>query len=82
MLGLIDSRHGPGTRGWSSLTKKEKEAVCSQILLKRTGYPEEVAKAVFFLAVEALYITGATLKIDGGFTLGGAKVPSMPPGIL
>lgn len=82
MLGMIDSRHGPGTRGWISLTEQEKDEIRNQILLKRTGHPEEVARAVFFLAVEALYVTGATLKMDGGYTLGEAKVPPMPPGVL
>ncbi len=82
MLGLIESRHGPGTRGWKSLTEQEKNKIHNHILLKRTGHPEEVAKAVFFLAIEADYITGATLKMDGGFTLGGSEVPPMPPGLL
>ncbi len=82
MLGLIESRHGPGTRGWKALTAQEKNEIYNHILLKRTGHPEEVAKAVFFLAVEADYITGSILKMDGGFTLGGAEVPPMPRGLL
>jgi len=37
------------------------------IPMRRFGKPEEVAAAVFFLAnPEAAYITGASLKIDGG----------------
>lgn len=82
MLGLIESRHGPGTRGWETLTEQEKDKIHNHILLKRTGYPKEVAKAVFFLAVEASYITGAIIKMDGGFTLGGDKVPPIPSGLL
>lgn len=82
MLGLIESRHGPGTRGWEVLTEQEKDEILNHILLKRTGQPEEVAKTVFFLAVEAHYVTGTILKMDGGFTLGGEKVPPIPPGIL
>ena len=36
--------------------------------LGRVGEPEEVAKAVVFLASEmASYVTGATLPVDGGF---------------
>ena len=44
--------------------------------------PEEVAEAVWFLAVEAAFMTGAVLRLDGGFVLGGDRVPAMPPGIL
>lgn len=44
--------------------KKERKKA---IPMRRFGKPEEVAAAVFFLASkEAGYITGATLKIDGG----------------
>jgi NAD(P)-dependent dehydrogenase (short-subunit alcohol dehydrogenase family) len=34
--------------------------------MKRFGSPEEVAKAVLFLAFEATYTTGAELAVDGG----------------
>ena len=34
--------------------------------MKRFGLPEEVAKAVLFLAFEATYTTGAELPVDGG----------------
>lgn len=34
--------------------------------MKRFGRPEEVAKAVAFLAFEATYTTGAELVVDGG----------------
>ena len=82
VLGLIQKRHGEGTRGWEALTNEEKEHVQADILLQRTGFPEEVADTVYFLAVEASYITGASLRMDGGFTLGCNKVPPIPPGIL
>jgi len=82
VLGLIESRHGEGTRGWASLSGQDKEAIYDTILLGRTGLAEEVANTVYFLAVEATYITGASLRMDGGFTLGGSKVPPMPTGIL
>ncbi|MGB3222220.1 MAG: SDR family oxidoreductase [Desulforhopalus sp.] len=82
MLGLIQNRHGEGTRGWTSLSDREKLSVEDEILLERTGFPQEVADAAYFLAVEATYITGACLRMDGGFTLGGNRVPPMPMGIL
>jgi 3-oxoacyl-[acyl-carrier protein] reductase len=82
MLGLIQTRHGENTRGWATLSNQEKARIEGEILLGRTGLPQEVADAVYFLAVQATYITGACLRMDGGFTLGGNKVPPMPPGIL
>lgn len=82
VLGLIQSRHGEGTRGWTRLSKQEQECVTGDILLGRTGLPQEVADSVYFLAVEATYITGASLRMDGGFILGGGRVPPMPAGIL
>jgi len=81
MLGLIDSRHGPGTRGWELLTEAEREALLAHTLLRRTGRPEEVAEAALFL-LNAAYLTGTTLRIDGGFVLGGAELQEMPPGVL
>src|SRR5580765_1828440 len=38
-------------------------------LLGRLGYPEEIARTVAFLASdEAAFVTGETLRVDGGFT--------------
>ncbi len=82
MLGIIDSRHGRGTRGWGLLTEEEKQQLINHTLLQRTGTPEEVARAVLFLLEQADFMTGSTLRIDGGFVLGNERVPAMPPGIL
>lgn len=50
--------------GWS---EEQLKAVKMQIPMRRFARPEEIAAAVFFLAsAEASYITGATLKMDGG----------------
>ncbi|RMF16358.1 MAG: SDR family oxidoreductase [Candidatus Dadabacteria bacterium] len=35
-------------------------------LLKRMGTPQDVAEAVCFLALDASYVTGAVLPVDGG----------------
>ncbi len=81
-LGLIMGRHGEGTRGWGVLNEGQRRELLGHTLLGRTGTPEEVADAVWFLAVEATFMTGAVLRLDGGFVLGGDRVPAMPPGIL
>ncbi len=82
VLGLVQHRHGEGTRGWATLSEQEKAVIQRDILLGRTGLPQEVAEAVYFLAVQATYITGTSLRMDGGFALGANKVPPMPTGIL
>jgi 3-oxoacyl-[acyl-carrier protein] reductase len=79
MLGLFAQRHGPGTRGWNLLTAAEQEQVLGHTLLHRIGSPEEAAEAVLFL-LKADFMTGATLRLDGGFVLGGEAVPTMPEG--
>ncbi len=82
VLGLVRGRHGEGTRGWACLAENEQEAIVESIPLQRTGLPEEVAEAVYFLAVEAAYITGASLLLDGGLHLGPNRVPPIPPGVV
>ena len=55
---------------WDDLGKK--------IPLERCGVPEDIGEAVAFLASEkASYITGATLRIDGGLIL-----PGMPEHVV
>jgi 3-oxoacyl-[acyl-carrier protein] reductase len=82
MLGLVEQRHGPGTRGWELLGEAEREQLLEHTLLGRTGRADEVARAVLFLIRDADFITGACLRMDGGFVLGGERVPDMPNGIL
>lgn len=45
---------------------EEKKALTEEIPLGRMGSAEEVAQAVVFLA-ENKYVTGQTLRVDGGF---------------
>jgi len=49
---------------------KEKEKSITRIPAGRFGTPEEVAKAISFLVSDASsYITGQTIKIDGGLAI-------------
>ena len=52
------------------LTVEQREKIAEQIPLGRFAEPEEIAKAVVFLASpRAAYITGQTLVVDGGLTM-------------
>jgi len=82
MLGFFATRHGEFTRGWELLKDSEKQAIVEHTLLKRTGSLDDVVKAVLFLVKDAPFMTGAVIRLDGGYVLGGEKVPEMPDGIL
>jgi len=54
----------------AGLSDKVKETLHAKIPLGKTGTPEDIANAVAFLAsVEAGYITGQTLCVDGGIVM-------------
>jgi len=49
------------------------DGLCAATPLRRAGQPDEVARAIVFLASEAAsYITGETLLVNGGQSLGGS----------
>jgi 3-oxoacyl-[acyl-carrier protein] reductase len=82
MLGFVETRHGERTRGWSLLTPAQKEALMDHTLLKRTGTVADVVKAVLFIVKDAPFMTGAVLRLDGGYVLGGAEIAPLPAGVL
>ena len=82
MLGLIATRHAEETRGWGLLSETCKKALIDHTLLQRTGTVDDVVKTVLFIIRDAPFMTGAVLRLDGGYVLGGEKVAEMPEGVL
>ena len=77
-LGIIVNALAPGTIATNfalgSLPESGRVSRLSRIPLSRFGSASEVAAAVAFLAsVDAAYITGAILRIDGGLVSGGVR---------
>ncbi|MDR2186542.1 MAG: pteridine reductase [Azonexus sp.] len=61
----------PGAIIWpddDSFSLAEQEAIVAHTLLKRMGTPADVARAVKFLMLDAPYVTGQVLNVDGGRT--------------
>jgi len=59
----------PGPILWpddSSFDELSRQRVVSHTPLKREGDPDDIAKAVYYLIVEATYVTGDTISVDGG----------------
>lgn len=64
----------PGAILWPSeanpeLGESQAAGLLAQTALKRIGQPEDIAQAVRYLALEAPYVTGQILAVDGGRTL-------------
>jgi 3-oxoacyl-[acyl-carrier protein] reductase len=54
----------------AALTPEQRDLLSKQIPLERLGSPEDIAKAVLFLASDdASYITGQVLVVDGGMVM-------------
>lgn len=60
----------PGVVMWpEDFSEEGKRAILARTPLGRAGTPEEVARLVRFLVMEATYLTGSTIAIDGGRAL-------------
>ncbi|MCX7139734.1 MAG: pteridine reductase [Proteobacteria bacterium] len=59
----------PGPIAWpedGSFDEVTRQRVISHTLLKRTGEPDDIARAVYYLIAEAPYVTGQIIAVDGG----------------
>ncbi|MBT2866194.1 pteridine reductase [Chromobacterium violaceum] len=60
----------PGVNLWpeseASFDAAGRAAIEATIPLRRTGVPEDIARAVAFLLLDASYVTGQILAVDGG----------------
>jgi 3-oxoacyl-[acyl-carrier protein] reductase len=69
-IGITVNAVCPGyveTEALQGLGAEEQKAAVGRIPMRRFGRPDEIAAAIRFLAcVEASYITGSVLKVDGG----------------
>ncbi|MCB9480821.1 MAG: SDR family oxidoreductase [Desulfobacteraceae bacterium] len=81
MLGFMETRHASKTRGWGLLSQDQKEAIINHTLCAREGKISDIIKAVNFIIHDAPFMTGATLRLDGGYVLGAEKIPPMPEGV-
>ena len=61
----------PGAIMWpaSELDPQIQASILERTALKRQGGPEDIAKAVNFLVMDADYITGQVIPVDGGRSL-------------
>ncbi|MBU0681390.1 MAG: SDR family oxidoreductase [Proteobacteria bacterium] len=81
MLGFFEHRHAQQTKGWPLLDRTQQQEIIDHTLLGRTGKAEDLVKTVLFLIKDAVFMTGTTLRLDGGYVLGGEKIPPMPEGM-
>ncbi len=61
----------PGAVMWpeGEQSEQEREALLAKVALGRLGTPEDVATAVAWLGLDAPYVTGQVVAVDGGRSL-------------
>lgn len=58
------------TRAWAGISEEDRRSSAEQTAARRLGRPEEVAGAIaFLLGADASFITGASLVVDGGWSV-------------
>jgi pteridine reductase len=65
----------PGPVLWpeQGMDAELQQRIVARTALKRTGTPEDIAKAAIFFATDAPFITGEVLVVDGGRLVGGDR---------
>jgi pteridine reductase len=61
----------PGPVMWPERDLEDalKSEIIAKTALKRSGSPEDIARAAYFFAVDAPYVTGQVIAVDGGRSL-------------
>jgi A-factor type gamma-butyrolactone 1'-reductase (1S-forming) len=61
---------GTDTALLASGTQAEKDTLASYAAMKRISRPEEIARTILYLLVDATFTTGAVIPADGGQSVG------------